>query len=167
MGARLLKQVRSACKTVAERAMHVQINYDLIPSYAQSLPIEKAIAPEHDPASHYLGQNDNTATFFLTLDTINFGSGYFPHLHKRPGKSGYFTIASCLNDLFKKQGPPSAEALKQLTPGDCTLIFEQDPDSKPIGELMQLFANCLFECLIFMMLSCMIKLKSRFLSGPS
>jgi hypothetical protein len=143
MGARLLKQVRSACKTVAERATHVQINYDLIPSYSQSLPIEKSIAPEHDPASHYLGQNDNTAAFFLTLDAINFGSGYFPHLHKRPGKSGYFTIAGCLNDLFKKQGPLSAEALKQMTPEDCTLIFEQDPDSKPIGELMQLFAKAL------------------------
>ena len=143
MGARLLKEVRSVCKTVAARATHVQINYDLISSYAQSLPIEKAIAPEHDPASHYLGQDDNTAIFFLTLDTINFGSGYFPHLHKRPGMSGYFTIASCLNDLFKKRGPLSAEALKQLTPEDCTQIFEQDPDSKPIGELMQLFAKAL------------------------
>lgn len=139
----LLKQVRSGCRTVADRARHVQINYDLIPSYAHSLPIEKAMAPEHDPASHYLGQNDKTAAFFLTLDTINFGSGYFPQLHKRPGKSGYFTIASCLKDLFKKRGPLSAEALQQLSPQDCTQIFEQDPDSKPIGELMQLYAKAL------------------------
>ena len=139
----LLKQVRSACKKVAERARHVQINYDHIPTYVRSLSIKKIGQPEHDPASHYLGQNENTAIFFLTLDAINFGSGYFPQLHKRPGKSGYFTIASCLNDLFKKQGPLSAEALKQLTPEDCTQIFEQDPASKPIGELMQLFAKAL------------------------
>ena len=143
MGTRLLKQVRSACKTVAERAAHVQINYDVIPSYAQSLPIETALAPAHDPECHYLGHGDHTAAFFLTLDTINFGSGYFPHLHKRAGMSGYFTIASCLNDLFKNQGPLSAKALKQLTPQDCARIFEQDPDSKPIGELMQLFAKAL------------------------
>ena len=143
MRARLLEQVRAGCKSVAERAAHIQINYDLIPSYAAALPDLKTIQPEHDPKSHYLGQNDNTATFFLTLDTINFGSGYFPLLHKRPGMSGYFTIASCLNDLFKKQGPLSAEALKQLTPEDCTQIFEQDPDSKPIGELMRLFAKAL------------------------
>ncbi|MGD9043023.1 MAG: queuosine salvage family protein [Desulfobacterales bacterium] len=139
----LLQQVRSACQTVAERARHVQINYDLIPTYARSLPIEKTGVPGHDPASHFLGQNENTAIFFLTLDTINFGSGYFPQLDKRPGKSGYFTIASCLNDLFKKRGPLSAEALKQLTPKDCTRIFEQDPANKPVGELMQLFAKAL------------------------
>ncbi|MGD9239342.1 MAG: queuosine salvage family protein [Desulfobacterales bacterium] len=143
MRARLLEQVRAGCKTVAERAAQIQINYDLIPSYAAALPDLKTIQPEHDPKSHYLGQNDNTATFFLTLDTINFGSGYFPLLHKRPGMSGYFTIASCLNDLFKKRGPLSAEALKRLTPEDCTRIFEQDPDSKPIGELMRLFAKAL------------------------
>ena len=143
MGVHLLKQVRSVCKAVTERARHVQINYDLISSYARSLPLAKTIAPEHDPESHYLGQDEATATFFLTLDTINFGSGYFPQLHKRPGMSGYFTIAGCLNDLFKKRGPLSAEALKQLTPEDCIRIFEQNPDSKPIGELMQLFAKAL------------------------
>jgi len=36
--------------------------------------------------------------FFLTLDAINFGSGYFPHLGKRPGMSGYFTAAASLTD---------------------------------------------------------------------
>ena len=143
MGAHLLKQVRSACKTVAERATYVQINYDLISSYAQSLPIAKAARPEHDPACHYLGRGDDTAAFFLILDTINFGSGYFPHMNKRPGRSGYYTVAGCLNDHFNEKGPLSAEALKQLTPQDCTMIFEQDPDSKPVGELMQLFAKAL------------------------
>lgn len=143
MGIHQLKQIRSLCKAVTEQATHVQINYDLISSYAQSLPLEKAIAPEHDSESHYLGQDEDSATFFLTLDSINFGSGYFPQLHKRPGMSGYFTIASCLNDLFKKRGPLSALELTRLTPEDCTRIFEQDPDSKPIGELMQLFAKAL------------------------
>lgn len=143
MRIRLLEQVRSGCKTVAERATHVQINYERIPAYAAALPLAKAAWPEHDPRCHYLGCGDDTAAFFLTLDTINFGSGYFPHLHKRPGMSGYFTIASCLKDRFKKEGPLSAVELNGLTPKDCTQIFEQDPDSKPIGKLMQLFAKAL------------------------
>lgn len=143
MRIRLLEQVRSGCKTVAECAAHIQINYERIPAYAAALPIAKAARPGHDPRCHYLDCGDDTAAFFLILDTINFGSGYFPHLHKRPGMSGYFTIAGCLNDLFKKRGPLSAEALKQLSPKDCTQIFEQDPDSKPVGELMQLFAKAL------------------------
>lgn len=139
----LLKQVRAGCKAVAERASHIQINYDYIPAYADSLPLESAIQPEHDSKSHCLGQNEDTAAFFLTLDSINFGSGYFPHLQKRPGMSGYFTVASCLNDRFKTKGPLSALELTRLTPADCTQIFEQHPDSTPIGELMRLFARAL------------------------
>ena len=143
MRIRLLEQVRAGCKTVTERAAHVQIDYERIPAYAATLPIAKATRPAHDPRCHYLGRGGDTAAFFLTLDSINFGSGYFPRLHKRPGMSGYFTIASCLNDRFKKEGPLSALELTRVTPRDCTQIFEQFPDNKPIEELMQLFAKAL------------------------
>ena len=143
MGLTLLQQVRASCKAVAERAIHIQINYDFISAYANALPLENVTQPEHDAESHYLGQNEDTAAFFLTLDSINFGSGYFPHLQKRPGMSGYFTVASCLKDRFQTQGSLSALELARLTPEDCTRIFEQHPDNKPIGELMGLFAKAL------------------------
>ena len=143
MGSRLLEQVRAGCKTVAERAAYIQINYDLLPSYAAALLKAKTIPPEHDPASHYLGQGDDTAAFFLTLDTINFGSGYFPYMNKRPGRSGYFTVAGRLNDRFKKRGPLSPLELSRLTPQDCTRIFRQDFKNRPIAELMRLFARAL------------------------
>jgi hypothetical protein len=139
----LLDQVRAGCKTVAERAAHIRINYDLIPSYAAALHAVKTIQPEHDRASHYLGQGDDTAAFFLTLDTINFGSGYFPHMKKKPGRSGYYTVAGCLNDRFKKRGPLSPRELSRLTPQDCILIFGQDSQNRPIAELMRFFARAL------------------------
>jgi hypothetical protein len=143
MGLRLLDQVRTACKTVAERAAHIRINYDLISSYAAALPEVNTIRPEHDRTSHYLGQGDDTAAFFLILDTINFGSGYFPHMDKRPGRSGYYTVAGCLKDRFKKRGPFSPLELTRLAPQDCALIFEQNLNNKPIAELMRLFARAL------------------------
>jgi hypothetical protein len=143
MGSSLLEQVRATCRTVAERAAYIQINYDLIPSYAAAILDEKTIQPEHDPASHYLSQGDDTAAFFLTLESINFGSGYFPHMDKRPGRSGYFTVAGCLKDRFKNEGPLSPLELNRLTPQDCTLIFEQNLKNQPIAELMQLFAKAL------------------------
>jgi hypothetical protein len=143
MKLRLLDQVRAGCKTVAERAAHIRINYDLIPSYAAALRNAKIIQPEHDRASHYLGQGDDTAAFFLTLDTINFGSGYFPHMNKSPGRSGYYTVAGCLNDHFRESGPLSALKLTRLTPGDCFRIFKQDPQNRPIAELMRFFARAL------------------------
>ena len=43
--------------------------------------------------------------YMLTLDAINFGSGWFPTLRKRPGCSGYFTVAWALADHFRCDGP--------------------------------------------------------------
>ncbi len=143
MGAGMLDQVRTACRAVAERAKQVHINYDAIGPYAPSLPLEQIAQPTHDPGTHYLGHGDDTVAFFLTLDAINFGSGYFPQLHKRPGLSGYFTIASCLNDYFESHGRLTAPQLAQLTPRECTRIFGQESCSVPIAELMQLFADAL------------------------
>ena len=143
MELQLLKQVRAGCKAVAESASNVHINYEFIPEYVRTLPIENTSQAEHDSESHYLDRNEDTAAFFLTLDSINFGSGYFPDLQKRPGMSGYFTVASCLKDRFKTKGPFSALELTRLTPEDCMQIFKQRPDNKPIGELMRLFASAL------------------------
>src|SRR5438105_7968499 len=94
-------QIRSGARAVSERAGHVRIQLDRIVDYAANLPLARAIAPMLDTATHYLGEPRDTVAFFLTLDTINFGSGYFPHLKKRPGMSGYFTIASSLTDHYR------------------------------------------------------------------
>ena len=139
----LLENVRSACKAVAEKANFVRIKHDSLPAYAASLPLEQISAPELDPEKHYLGQGHDTVAFFLTLDTINFGSGYFPHMRKRPGMSGYFTVAASLNDYYKSHGPIGPEKLTQLTARECTEIFNQDPHNEPIQELMQHFAKAL------------------------
>ena len=139
----VLDQVRSTCAAVADQAAHVRIDTNLLPSYAAGLPLDVLAAPAIDPASHYLGQGEGTVAFLLTLGAINFGSGYFPHLHKRPGMSGYFTVASGLNDHFRAHGPLSAVDLGRLTPGDCTRIFGQSPENTVAGELMGLFATAL------------------------
>ena len=133
--------VRSACRKVAEGACHIRINSDRLCAYARTIPARKAKYPELDPGSHYLGHGNDTVVFILTLDTINFGSGYFPHLTKRPGMSGYFTLASSLNDYFKKHGPLSAKELSQLAIEDCAEIFNQDLKNRPIRELMHHFAT--------------------------
>jgi hypothetical protein len=145
----LLERVRQTCKAVSERSTHVQIDVDRIASYASSLPLDLAEHPEHDPASHYLGHGDDTAAFFMTLDAINFGSGYFPHLRKRlivPGggtMSGYFTVASSLSDHFRRNGPFSASDLATLSVDDCISLFGQDLGNAPIRELMELFRRAL------------------------
>jgi hypothetical protein len=138
----LLEQVRSSCRTVAERALCVRINLDEISSYASRLPLGLS-APAPDPYCHYLGHGDDTVAFFLTLNAINFGSGYFPYLHKRDNRSGYFTIASALNDQFKEHGPFSARQLREITTQDCVRAFHQDAACPHVSELMGFFAKAL------------------------
>jgi len=141
----LFQQIRSTCKLVAQSATHVRIQEDRLAEYARSLPLERALRPEHEPMSHYLGHGDDTVAFFVTLDTINFMSGYNPHLRKRPGMSGYFTTAAALNDHFQRHGPVSARQLIALDTERCASIFGQDLENPPVRELMNLFAAALNE----------------------
>ncbi len=105
--------------------------------------MQKVTSPQLDPDCHYLGKKEDTVRFLVTLNAINFGSGYFPYLRKRPGMSGYYTIASLLNNACERQGPLSAEQLAQITVDECTRIFDQDPDNSIARELMQHFSVAL------------------------
>lgn len=78
----LLGQVRTACAEVTRRARYVHANVELIPSYAASLPLMQLKWTKVDPRDDYSSTEENIIAFILTLDSINFGSGYFPHLHK-------------------------------------------------------------------------------------
>jgi len=139
----ILDAVRTACADVAARASQVHIDHTRIAAYAASLPLDQLQAPQLDPQYHYLGHADDTVAFILTLDTINFGSGYFPYLRKRPGLSGYFTIAAALTECFRQRGPFTALELTHLTARDCAELFGQDLHHEPISELMGLFATAL------------------------
>ncbi len=141
--ANLFDQIRTACKAVADSASHVRIDDTSIPSYAASLPLRQIRHPEIDPDCHYLGRGDDTVAFLITLNAVNFSSGYSPHLRKRPGMSGYFTVASSLNDHYRTHDPLTAQDLTRLSTDDCTSIFGQDPDNRVVRELMQRFATAL------------------------
>jgi putative queuosine salvage protein len=135
----LLDDVRTAAAEIAGSARFVHIDQTAIGAYASALPIELARAPELDAKTHYLGELDATLAYLVTLDAINFGSGYFPYLRKRPGLSGYFTIASSLKDAW----PLSVAALQQISAAECMRMFGQSPEDAAIVELMGLFARAL------------------------
>jgi hypothetical protein len=139
----LLSQVRAACEEVASTSTRVWIDHSRIAAYASSLAKAGSTPAGLDPRSHHLGHHDDTLAFFVTLDAINFGSGYFPYLRKRPGTSGYFTIARSLKDHYDNHGRLSAQDLARITREECTKIFGQDAASVPAQELMQLFATAL------------------------
>lgn len=139
----LPERVRTSCRSVAESARLVRINHDRLEPYAGSLSFAGVPTPTYDLEYHFRGEPDQTIAFILTLDAINFGSGYFPHLRKRPGLSGYFTIAAALTERFASQGPFSVTELQTLTATDCARLFDQDPANPVAMELMNLFARAL------------------------
>jgi Potential Queuosine, Q, salvage protein family len=134
-----MRELRLACAAVAARAQHVAIEEAKIAAYAGALPLGvPATAP--DPAAHLLtGSREQRAAFWLTLDAINFGSGWFPTLRKRRGRSGYFTIAIGVRGRFAAEGPWSAAELAQIGAGEIAAALGQDP----AHELMELFAQSL------------------------
>jgi hypothetical protein len=141
---RALEQVRANAAAIAATSRLVTIEQAKIDEYARSLPIEQAGAPELDPATHYFGQPADTLAYVVTLDAINFGSGYFPHLAKRAGMSGYFTIASSLKERFESVGPFAATELQGLDRQTCARLFGQQGQNHPaVVELMDLFARAL------------------------
>jgi hypothetical protein len=117
----------------------VRVDEAAIQVYAAGLP-EASSLPSPDPAVHVTaGSPEYRAAFFLTLDAINFGSGWFPTLRKREGRSGYYTVAMGLRDRFAANGAWSAAQLSEITAGEIAEVLSQDPDH----ELMQLFAGSL------------------------
>ncbi len=135
----MLTQLRDASAKVAAGARHVRIEFQAIPAYAAGLPLA-APTGGPDPEAHLIdGTREALAAFWLTLDAVNFGSGWFPTLRKRAGHSGYHTIAGGLPDRFVGSGPWSAEALAQIDRAEIAETLGQDPGH----ELMELFARSL------------------------
>lgn len=119
-------RVRAACASVAAEARWVRIDESAIAAYAAGLP--EADLPSLDPATHFAeGDREARIAFVVCLDAINFGSGWWPEIRKRPGHSGYFTIAAGLTERFRAAGPWPASELIQLEAADLASVTGQDP----------------------------------------
>jgi len=133
---RLVDEVRATAAAIAGGARSVRIDPDAL----AKLRLDDAPPPELDPVRHYLeGDEHAVATYLLVLDTINFGSGWFPTLRKRPNCSGYFTVAWGVADRFRAHGPWTNRDLRAMTAAEIADVLGQ-----PHGhELMALYAQAL------------------------
>ena len=138
----LPERVRLAAARVMERARVVRIDTDALSLLAGKLEAGPTSA-QPDPAHQICGEPGDTVAFILALDAINFGSGYFPYLAKRPGLSGYRTVATSLKEQWETHGPWDARRLGVLSPADCARITGQELGVPEIDELMALFSRAL------------------------
>ncbi len=130
----LCDDVRAHAAAVAEDASFVEIDVDRLGD------VEPGPPPALDPERHYLeGPPEDVAAYLLALDAINFGSGWFPTLRKRPGSSGYFTVAWALAERFRASAPWSNADLRALTAREVAGTLGQESEH----ELMALYARAL------------------------
>jgi hypothetical protein len=116
--------IRAAAARVAERARRVRIVHDAVEPYAQTLASESPPAPDLEGATL-----EERAAFSLTLNAVNFGSGWFPTLRKKAGKSGYRTVEAGL----RAHGPWTADQLAAMTAEEIAAATAQDPEHELMG----------------------------------
>jgi hypothetical protein len=119
-----MDDLREASAHVARRARYVAIDELAITPYAAALTLDESGANGSDAAPAGTGGNPEAlAAYWLTLDAINFGSGWFPTLRKREGLSGYNTIAAA----WREHPTPTAYELAALDQDTVARILGQDP----------------------------------------
>jgi hypothetical protein len=128
--------VRARSAQIAATARSVRIDLEALEGLAPGEP------PQLDAQRHYLeGPQPDVATYLLVLDTINFGSGWFPTLRKRTGSSGYFTVAWSLADRWRAGAGWTNAQLRAMRAEEVADTLGQARDH----ELMALYAQALRE----------------------
>ena len=142
MRGEIFERIRRRAARVMKSARSVSIDAGALEDLTRSRDL---LAPsiQLDPIDYYVGAPEDTAAYILTLDAINFGSGYFPYLAKRPGHSGYFTIATSLRENWERDGPWDAGQLATTSADDCARVMAQNLGVPEVAELMSLFSRAL------------------------
>jgi Queuosine salvage protein len=117
-------EVRAACAWVAARARAVRIEEEAIEDYAAGLPQSGA----EDETASFAEDPETAAAFAICMNAINFGSGWWPTIHKRPGHSGYGTMSAGVTDRFTSTQPWSVEELQAIDAPTIAEVVDQDPE---------------------------------------
>lgn len=111
-----------------ERARWVRVDEREIGGYVGGLAESLEAAPDDVPPDPSVADPERAAAFAICMDAINFGSGWWPTIRKRPGHSGYATMAAGVTDRFAAGGPWSAKELASMDSAAIAAVVGQDPE---------------------------------------
>jgi hypothetical protein len=117
--------VRAACAWVMEQARYVRIEGSAVEDYAAGLVREVDAQPREEPLPDR--DPEAAAAYAICMNAINFGSGWWPTIRKRPGLSGYGTMAAGVRDRFEADGPWGPEVLAAIDAGGIAQVVGQEP----------------------------------------
>jgi hypothetical protein len=124
----LLDDVREHCARLAADARFVRIDE------AALLAVETGEDPPLDTEMFWTdGPAEDVARWILIWDAVNFGSGWFPTLRKRPGRSGSLTISGALADRARAEGVWTAAELRALETAEVAVTLGQESEHELIG----------------------------------
>jgi hypothetical protein len=115
-------EVRAACAWVADRSRSVRIEEEAIEDYAVGLPQPGG----GDEPTSFAENPETAAAFAICMNAINFGSGWWPTIRKRPGHSGYATMAAGVTDRFASAGPWTVGELQGMDAETIADVVSQD-----------------------------------------
>jgi hypothetical protein len=131
-------ELREASAWIAARSTAVHVVPERIVEYARQLgDIEDRTGLARVRSSISPVRRERDAAFWLTLDAINFGSGWFPSLRKQEGATGYRTIAAGIQRRFDENGRWTAAELTGLTQAELAGWLDQDADHELVTLMTQ------------------------------
>ncbi len=108
-----------------EQARHVRVVEGEVEGYAEGLAGDAAVEPASETS---MGDDaEDAAGFAICMNAINFGSGWWPTIRKRPDLSGYGTMAAGVRDRFAALGAWTAGELAEMNAAAVAKPLGQDP----------------------------------------
>ncbi len=138
----IFSHIRAGFAHVAAQARHVRIHHDRLDAYAKALP-PRHPASVFDTDHHYIGNPEDTASYVLALDAINYGSGYKDELAAEGWSliegSIYYSVSVRLKNAYEKE-PLTAQTLAHISADGVREILELPPQPRS-SALAALFAE--------------------------
>lgn len=133
----LPERVRRSAADVAARASLVRVDEHALDRLVAAHHWSE---PEPFPEEAWSGPEEHVVAGVLWWNAVNFGSGWFPLVAKRPGLSGARSLATNWQRWVGAHGMPAAGALSEIDRSRVAEVFGQDADG-PATELLDFFAR--------------------------
>lgn len=142
-----LEAVRKSFEEIAQLSEHVKINYDVLEQYSLTLPSD--IDSKLDEDHHFVGNLEDTASYIISLECINFGSGYKHEIVSEGSTlledSIYYNMSTKLKYYYETKGTLTAKDLSDMNPELCAEIVGLNHHGKYSWELAKLFSSSMQE----------------------
>lgn len=141
----LADSVRRHCAQVCGDLKFIKINHDRLADYAITTTPPEPTKPALQESKSLRSPTaiERQRLLVLSLDAINFGSGWHDVVAKKEGLSGARSMAAALYEFEANNGPLTPATLQSLDQTRCAEIFGQDHQNSDAMELMGHFSEAL------------------------